>query len=101
MTDLSVSRAGAMNQQNSDHEQKLQQAAAQFEAIFINQLMKQGKAFGNDEGAIFGNSPAERNFQELLNNALSEGAAGGIGISDTILDQLRVHRQIDSQQVME
>ena len=98
MTDLSITRAGAFLQEAGNDRQKLRQAAQQFEALFINQLMKQGKSFGAEQGALFGNSPAERNYQELLNNALAEGAAGGIGIADAILDQLQVQRQMTEQQ---
>ena len=98
MTDLSITRAGAFLQQAGNNEEKLKQAAAQFEALFLNQLMKQGKSFGGDEGSIFGNSAAERNYKELLNNALAEGAAGGIGVADAILDQLQVQRNMEAQQ---
>ena len=94
MSDFSIGRAGDLGSAHDAQEARLKQAAAQFETLFINQLLKQNEAFGSQEASVFGSSPAERNYQELLNNALSEHAAGGLGVADAILDQLRVHKDI-------
>lgn len=90
MNDFSITRAGQLGDLKQGEDQRLEQVAKQFEALFIGLLMKQKKVFGDQDGAIFGQSSAEKNYQELMDNALAESSAGGLGIADAMLDQLRV-----------
>ena len=77
MSDFSVSRAGHLKGAGDNKEQQRERVAKQFEALFIGMLTKQGRIFGSEEGAIFGQSAAEKNYQELMDNALAENSAGG------------------------
>ena len=53
--------------------------------------MKDSKNFLKDESddAIFGDSPAMSQFQDLLHNALVERSAGGSGIAQMLVDTLK------------
>ncbi len=70
---------------------KLKQTARQFEAIFLNELFK-GLEKDPDEESLLGNSQASRTFDQLHNQALSEQAAGGIGIADLLYRDLVAKR---------
>ena len=91
MTDLSLTSVGNLNQANMSNEERLKRVAAQFEAQFLNILMKESKDFMKDESddAIFGDSSALGQFQDLLHNALVERGAGGMGIAQVLVDSLQ------------
>ncbi len=90
MTDLSLTNVGNLNQSNLTNAERLKRAAAQFEAQFLNILMKDSKEFFKDESedALFGESPALGQFKDLLHNALVERSAGGAGIAQMLVDSL-------------
>ena len=90
MSDLSLTNVGNVQQANLSDQERLKRVAAQFEAQFLNILMKDSKGFMRDESddELFGTSPALRQFQDLLHNALVEKGAGGMGIAQVLVDSL-------------
>ena len=66
---------------------KLKQVARQFEAIFLQELFK-GLEKPPDEEDLYGNSQASQTFDQMHHQALSEQAAGGIGIADMLYRDL-------------
>ena len=68
---------------------KLKQVAKQFEAIFLNELFK-GLEKPPDDGeeSLLGDSQASQTFNQLHHQALSDQAAGGIGIADLLYRKL-------------
>ena len=68
---------------------KLKQVAKQFEAIFLNELFKGLQKPPNDgEESLLGVSQASQTFNQLHHQALSDQAAGGIGIADLLYRKL-------------
>ena len=90
MGDLSLTEVGNLNQANLSNDQRLKRVAAQFEAQFLNILMRESKGVVDDssDDEMFGSSPALGQFQDLLHNALVERGAGGMGIAQVIIDQM-------------
>lgn len=68
---------------------KLKDACAQFEAVFIYQIMEKAReALPKDE--LFGESQGEDVFKGMLNQELALGMAksGGLGLGKMLYDQL-------------
>lgn len=63
---------------------KLRQVAKQFEAIFLQELFKGLEKPPDAEPGLFDDSQASRTFDQLHHQALSEQAAGGMGIADLL-----------------
>lgn len=77
----------------------LRKAAEQLEGQFVRLLFAQmGKVDLAGEDAPFGNSQAEQQFRDLLHDALSERAAGGLGIADAIVRQLSARAGFERSQ---
>ena len=66
---------------------KLKKVAQQFEGIFLQELFK-GLEKEPEEGDLFGDSQASQMFNQLHHQALSEKAAGGMGIADLMYQEL-------------
>ena len=63
---------------------KLKQVAKQFEAIFLQELFKGLEKQPDAEEDLFGDSQASRTFDQMHHEALSNEAAGGMGIADLL-----------------
>ena len=68
---------------------KLKKVAQQFEGIFLQELFK-GLEHEPEEGDLLGDSQASQMFNQLHHQALSEKAAGGMGIADLMYQELAV-----------
>jgi Rod binding domain-containing protein len=88
--DLSIGGDGGMTQA-TDPAKRLRLAANQLEGMFIKMLFERveaGSLAGDDP--IFGKSPAEQQYKQLLHGALTERSAGSMGLADAIFHQLAV-----------
>ena len=90
MSDLSFTDVGNLRAEHLTDAQRLQRVAAQFEGQFLQILLRESKGTFDDESgdAIFGDSPAVAQFQDLLHGALVERGAGGTGIADLLVRHL-------------
>ncbi|TVR11106.1 MAG: hypothetical protein EA401_11765 [Planctomycetota bacterium] len=89
MSDLALTESGRLHAGLPD-EQRLRRAADQFEAQFLEILMRESRA-GREEGGgdqIFNESPALNQFQDMLHGALVERSAGSMGIADMVVEQI-------------
>ncbi len=66
---------------------KLKKVAQQFEGIFLQELFK-GLEHEPEEGDLLGDSQASQMFNQLHHQALSDKAAGGMGIADMMYKEL-------------
>lgn len=66
---------------------KLKKVAQQFEGIFLQELFK-GLEHQPEEGDLLGDSQASQMFNQLHHQALSDKAAGGMGIADLMYQEL-------------
>jgi len=96
MPDLSISPEGRFAEP-SDQKARLQQVANQLEGLFIGMLFKQMEDSGMDDDALFGSSPASKQYNELFHTALTEKSAGSLGLADSIFKQLAVRAGIERQ----
>lgn len=87
MSDLAISAQGHMPARHD--RQALQQAAEQFEGVFVGMLLSSDPNSAIGEGPL-GNSFASQRYRELFNQAISEHAAGSFGIADMLVDELSV-----------
>jgi Rod binding domain-containing protein len=85
MSDLALTSEGRIAPQGSDPALRLKQASKQFEQVFVGLLMKREPL--DDEPFIDGDA-ASQQFKELRDSALSEKAAGHLGIADILLREL-------------
>lgn len=88
MSDLAITPHGQMGDANADAARRLRKAADQMEGMFLNLLFKQLEEASEDSSDLYGDSPASKQFNQLFHNALSENAAGGMGIADAVYRQL-------------
>jgi Rod binding domain-containing protein len=88
MPDLAITAAGRTD--HADREQRLRQAATQFEAYFMREILARSRDAA--QTGIIAESPAERQFRELLHAGLAENAAGGLGLADMIVQQTMMKR---------
>src|SRR4051794_3391875 len=76
-------------------DKSLKQAATQFEAVFMNMMLKSMRDTVAQDGAF--DSEASRTYTSMLDQQLAqslsgtgkEGAGGGIGLADMIVKQLQ------------
>jgi len=69
--------------------EQLQQACREFEAIFVEQMMRSMKA-GIHEGGFINKSTATKMFEEMLDQQFAReiAASGQIGLGDTLYRQM-------------
>lgn len=73
---------------NKNPEQASHEVAAQFEALFIQQMMKTMREAGGS--SEFFNSNAMRNYTDMLDQQFSsELAQRGIGLAEQLLQELK------------
>jgi Rod binding domain-containing protein len=95
MSDLAITPSGQM--QPGDKERQLHKAADQMEGMFLGLLFKQMEESHVVDETVFGESPATDQFNQLFHTALSEKAAGSLGLADVIYKQLAVRVGLDAQ----
>jgi flagellar protein FlgJ len=73
------------------NDEKLMEAAKEFESYFINMLYKQMRSTINYTGGLFERSAAEVTFQDMLDEQYSAIAteSGGIGLAEHIYEQMK------------
>lgn len=70
--------------------QELSKAAAQFESIFLSQILKESMPEGNDgDTVLFGESTSRNIYRSMMFDAVAEemANAGGIGLQKKIVEQ--------------
>jgi Rod binding domain-containing protein len=87
MTDLSITSSGRLPGVGGDPQERLKRAATQFEQVFVGMLLKREPL--DDHPMIDGDS-ASQQFRDLRDMALSEKAAGSLGIAALLERELAV-----------
>ncbi len=74
----------------SSSQKSLQEAADQFESLFLHQLLTEMRKTVSDGGNVFGDRKGEKIFQSMLDEEMSTvmSKAGGIGLGRLLYDQL-------------
>lgn len=85
MTDLALTSAGSLDL-HGPAEARLRQAAKGFEGLFLRELFKGLE--NAPEDSLIEDSAASQQYKQLFHGALSEQAAGGIGIADLVYREL-------------
>ncbi len=67
---------------------KLKKVAKQFEGIFLQELFKGLEKEPGEGDELLGDSQASQTFSQLHHQALSDEAAGGMGIADILYHNL-------------
>jgi len=90
MSDLSLTSAGNLRVPAIGDQAGLHKVAQQFEAAFVQQLMKPLDDHHLDDDPILGGDSATTNFRSLYHQGLSEQAAGGLGIAEMVFKELSI-----------
>ncbi len=88
-SDLAASKADDLAQRKSTSQRALQDAAEQFEAIFLYQLMEQMRRTV-PETDLLGDRRAEKIFQSMLDQEIASNIAQGqsVGLAKMIYEQM-------------
>lgn len=88
-SDLVASKADDLAQRKSTSQRALQDAAEQFEAIFLYQLMEQMRRTV-PETDLLGDRRAEKIFQSMLDQEIASNIAQGqsVGLAKMIYEQM-------------
>ena len=97
MTDLALTAAGHLPDAHAPVEARLRQAAKGFEGVFLRELFK-GLENEDAEGGLVEDSAASQQYKQLFHGALSEEAAGGMGIADIVYKELSARLAADRKQ---
>jgi len=88
----SAAEAGATRREVSSREDpaKLKQAASQFEALLIGQMLREFRESGQGGGLEDGDDEAGSSLMEIAEGQFAQvlAAKGGLGLSDTIVKHL-------------
>lgn len=78
------------NTVQTDEDKKLKEACVEFESYFLNMMFKSMRKTVASNDGIFGKSNAEKIFQEMLDEQLTDKMAktGGIGLANVMYKQL-------------
>lgn len=87
MSDLAITAAGRLNAAAAPAD-RLRQAARQFEAVFLREMMKPLEESQDGDEPLMGGDSASRQYRQLLDGALAEQSAGGLGVADTLVRAL-------------
>jgi peptidoglycan hydrolase FlgJ len=87
MSDLSLTAAGRIDSRSTEP-RRLRQAADQFEASFLQQILKPLEEATVDEQPLIGGDSATNAYKGLYHRALTEQSAGGLGIADVVFNEL-------------
>lgn len=87
--DLAANKAEKLAESKSTSQRALQEAAEQFEAIFLYQLMEQMRRTV-PEGDLLGDRRAERIFQSMLDQEMADNFAQtqSVGLAKMIYEQM-------------
>lgn len=83
---------------NSGQDDELKEACTEFESYFLNMMFKSMRKIVVSNGGIFGKSNAEKIFQDMLDEQMTDKMAkqGGIGLANMMYKQLsRQNNAID------
>ena len=83
---------------NSGQDDELKEACTEFESYFLNMMFKSMRKTVVSNGGILGKSNAEKIFQDMLDEQMTDKMAkqGGIGLADMMYKQLsRQNNAID------
>lgn len=83
---------------NSGQDDELKEACTEFESYFLNMMFKSMRKTVVSNGGIFGKSNAEKIFQDMLDEQMTDKMAkqGGIGLANMMYKQLsRQNNAID------
>ncbi len=71
-------------------DKELKEACVQFESYFLSMMFKSMRKTTVSNGGIFGKSNAEKIFQDMLDEQMTDKMAkeGGIGLADMMYKQL-------------
>jgi Rod binding domain-containing protein len=94
MSDLSLTSAGNLRVPATGDQARLHKVAQQFEAAFVQQLMKPLDEQQLDDEPILGGDPATTNFRSLYHQGLSEQASGGLGIAEMVFKELSIRSSL-------
>jgi len=88
LSGLSAGKAGVIEKGASYQNNELQDVADQFEALFLQNLLKQARESKLSEGLF--DTPSDDNFVEMFDNELANKTSKSvdIGISDAIVRQM-------------
>ncbi len=67
---------------------KLHQVAAQFEAVFLQELLKGAEPEDGEGDQVFGDGNAASTWRSLQHQQLAENSAGNLGIADLLVREL-------------
>jgi murein DD-endopeptidase MepM/ murein hydrolase activator NlpD len=87
--DSIAARLGAAPETGADRERELKKAAAEFESLFLNQMLKTMRKT-IEKSELFHGGRGEEIYTSMLDEELSKSmaGAGGIGLGDVLLRQL-------------
>ena len=84
--DLALTPNGALPNTGT-YDARLKQAAGQFEAYFLGEILKHAEPEPGAEGLLDGDS-SSTTYRQLYHGALAEQASGGLGIADLLIGEL-------------
>lgn len=86
---LASNQAESLEKRTSTSKKALKDAAEQFEALFLNQLLTEMRRTV-PENDLFGNQQAEKLFQSMLDQEISLNSARGqsMGLAKLIYEQM-------------
>lgn len=95
---LDPSRGLGQVQQSTETRRGLQDASEKLESLFIHQLFQEMRK-GVPESAVFGDRSAEKLFQSMLDEEMSQELAkgSGLGLSRMIYEQMLPFVQDDEE----
>lgn len=88
-SDLKVDKAEELSKRQSSSQKALQEAAEQFEAIFLQHLLEEMRRTV-PENDLFGDRRAEKIFQSMLDQemAINSSQAQSVGLAKMIYEQM-------------
>ena len=77
------------------HPQKLKQACAEFESLFLNYLLKSMRA-SVPEGGLIDQSEESKMFKSMLDEKLADeiSASGGLGLGEILYQKLKDQKNV-------
>jgi flagellar protein FlgJ len=81
-------------------DKELEEVFQEFESIFINMIMKNGRAVvDSSEDSLFSKSQGQQMFEEMLDEELSKNmsTSGGIGLAKMLVEQYKRYNNANEQ----
>ena len=86
---MSISAIVPTAAEPSGNNPKLRRAAADFEALFLHELMRDSRESTIDDEPLLGGGNAEAIWKDLFHSRLDQQAAGSVGIAQLLLKDLQ------------